>query len=242
MPTTLTRQLTPEAKERGPERLKKTIRFSCLVTLFCLIVLLPTVALAAYHQGDSGDDVADVQRQLMSLGYSVQAADGVFGSETASAIRSFQRDRGLEVDGVIGADTFQSLMGRSIPVSRSGSASLARRVVGMSLQYEGVPYMFGGTSPRGFDCSGFTQFVFSRSGVYLPRAADEQYGVGTPVSLSRLQTGDLVFFSTYEAGPSHVGIYLGDGDFISATSSSGIAITSLYSGYWGDRYIGARRI
>ena len=186
--------------------------------------------------------MAEVQRQLMALGYGVQAADGVFGGETAAAIRAFQRDRGLEVDGVIGSDTYQSLMGRTIPVSRAGSASLSRRVISLALQYEGVPYVFGGTSPRGFDCSGFTQYVFSRSGLYLPRAADDQYAVGTPVSISRLQPGDLVFFSTYEVGPSHVGIYLGDGDFISATSSSGIAITSLYSGYWADCYIGARRI
>lgn len=218
------------------------MRFFWLVAVFCLVAFLPTIALAAYHQGDRGDDVAEIQRQLIALGYSVQAADGVFGGETAAAIKSFQRDRGLDVDGVIGSDTYQSLMGRTIPVSRAGSTSLSRRVISLALQYEGVPYMFGGTSPRGFDCSGFTQYVFSRSGLYLPRAADEQFEVGTPVSLSRLQPGDLVFFTTYEAGPSHVGIYLGDGDFISATSSSGIAITSLYGGYWGNRYIGARRI
>ena len=242
VPTTLTRQLTPEAKERGPVALKRAVRFSCLVAIFCLVAFLPTAALAAYHQGDRGDDIAEIQQQLMALGYGVQAADGVFGRETALAIKAFQRDRGMEVDGVIGEETFRTLMGRTIPVSRAGSASFTRRVISLALQYEGVPYSFGGTTPNGFDCSGFTRYVFARAGLALPRTADAQYNIGTPVSIQRLQPGDLVFFSTYEAGASHVGIYLGDGEFVSATSSRGIAVTSLYSGYWGDRYIGARRV
>lgn len=201
-----------------------------------------TCAEAAYHQGDQGQDIASIQGQLNALGYNAGSADGDFGDATANAISDFQRDRGLDVDGVIGADTYRALMGREIAVSRDGSSSNVRRIVQASLRYQGVPYVFGGTTPNGFDCSGFTRYVFAQAGVYLPRGADEQYEVGRSVSYSRLQSGDLVYFTTYEAGASHVGIYLGNGQFISATSSRGIAIARLDSGYWGDRYIGARRV
>jgi len=196
---------------------------------------------AAYHHGDQGQDIASIQAQLNALGYNAGSVDGDFGDATATAIANFQRDRGLDTDGVIGADTYRALMGREIETSRGGSSSV-RRVVQTSLSYQGVPYVFGGTTPNGFDCSGFTRYVFAQAGIYLPRSADEQYEVGRAVSYSRLQAGDLVYFSTYESGASHVGIYLGNGQFISATSSRGIAIARLYSGYWGDRYIGARRV
>jgi len=211
-------------------------------SLFFASAGMLSCAEAAYHQGDQGQDIASIQTQLNALGYNVGNADGDFGQATATAIGNFQRDRGLESDSVIGAETYRAIMGREITVSRGGSSTSVRRVVQESLRYQGVPYVFGGTSPNGFDCSGFTRYVFAQAGVYLPRAADEQYEVGQYVSYSRLQSGDLVYFSTYEPGASHVGIYLGNGQFISATSSRGIAIARMDSGYWGDRYLGARRV
>lgn len=201
-----------------------------------------TCAAAAYHQGDQGEDIAGIQAQLNALGYSVGSPDGDFGEMTVNAVKAFQRDRGLDVDGVIGMQTYRAIMGREMPVSRDSSSAIVRRVIQAALAYQGVPYQFGGTTPNGFDCSGFTRYVFAQAGVYLPRSADEQYEVGQPVSYSRLQPGDTVFFTTYEAGASHSGIYLGNGKFISSTSSRGVVIDRLDSGYWGARYLGARRV
>lgn len=127
--------------------------------------------------------------------------------------------------------------------AESGKISLkAKDVTEEAKKYIGVPYRFGGTDTRGFDCSGFIQYVFRREGMQLPRAADEQYRLGKKISKSALRPGDLVFFSTYEKGVSHSGIYMGNGSFISATSSSGIAVADMTGGYWAERYIGAKRI
>ncbi len=219
-------------------------KFFGFIVAFCLFFGTTTFAFASgtYEAGDQGEDVAAIQSQLNSLGFNAGAADGDFGDATVSAVKAFQKARGLEADGVIGPQTYRALMGRDIPVSRDSSTTSVRRIIQTSMRYTGVPYVFGGTSPNGFDCSGFTRYVFAQSGVYLPRMADEQFEIGRAVSYSRLQPGDLVFFSTYAAGASHSGIYLGDGKFISATSSRGVAIDRMNSSYWGPRYVGARRV
>lgn len=196
---------------------------------------------SAFEQGDQGQDVVAIQARLNALGYEI-VADGDYGPATVNAVKAFQRDRGLESDGVIGSQTYRALMGREIPTSRDGASVSVRRLTQTSFRYIGVPYMFGGTTPNGFDCSGFVQFVFGNNGISLPRTADQQFEMGQPVSYSRLQPGDLVFFSTYAPGPSHSGIYLGDGKFISATSSRGVAVDLMESRYWGSRYLGARRV
>ena len=115
------------------------------------------------------------------------------------------------------------------------------RLVSTANRYVGVPYVFGGNDPSGFDCSGFTRYVYSAVGIDLPRMADEQYNVGSYVSRSFLQPGDLVFFTTYLPGVSHVGIYIGNNQFINA-SNNGVSIDNLDSRYWSSRYVGARRV
>lgn len=199
------------------------------------------VQASAFRIGDQGSDVAEIQGQLASLGYDV-AADGDFGPATAEAVKSFQASQGLDSDGLVGPSTYSALLGKSMPEVSRGSNYVSRRVISESMNYLGVPYVFGGTSPSGFDCSGYVRFVFAQAGISLPRTADAQYEVGYAVSTGELQPGDLVFFSTYEAGPSHVGIYLGDGNFINASSSRGVSVASIYGGYWGSCYIGARRV
>lgn len=211
-----------------------TIVFSVLLMSF-----VSTADASAFRYGDQGDEVAQLQTALSNLGYDV-AVDGDFGTSTDLAIKDFQKSRGLTADGLVGAATYRALMGREIPQVSRSSASIARRIIQSSFQYIGVPYLFGGTTPSGFDCSGFVRHVYSGAGVWLPRTADEQYMAGYAVS--NLQPGDLVFFSTYAAGASHSGIYIGNGNFISSTSSSGVRIDNLYGGYWGACYIGARRV
>ena len=134
------------------------------------------------------------------------------------------------------------------PPSFAGSFATAERLVAVELQltrtalrYLGVPYEWGGESFSGVDCSGFVQVVFRHNGIDLPRTADAQFEVGHRISMSRLQPGDLVFFQTYTEGASHVGIYLGDGRFVHASSSDGVRVDSLSEDYYSSRYIGARR-
>ncbi|MDR3587323.1 MAG: NlpC/P60 family protein [Desulfosporosinus sp.] len=123
-------------------------------------------------------------------------------------------------------------------VSRSDSSEL---LVDHALSLQGVPYVFGGTSRSGFDCSGYTQYVFKGSGISLPRTAAEQFKVGSSVNREQLQLGDLVFFSTYAPGASHVGIYIGGGRFVAA-SNTDVCISNLDSGYYMSSYLGARRV
>jgi cell wall-associated NlpC family hydrolase len=111
-------------------------------------------------------------------------------------------------------------------------------VVGIAMRYLGVPYVWGGASPSGFDCSGFVMYVFAQIGVSLPHSSYAQYGMGAPVSLSQLQPGDLVFF----AGASHVGIYIGGGQFIHAPHTGDHVKISSLSGWYAATFAGGRRI
>lgn len=92
----------------------------------------------------------------------------------------------------------------------------------------------------GFDCSGFIQYIFRQNGVSVPRTASEQWNKGT--SVSSPSVGDVVFFETYKAGPSHNGIYIGDNKFIHAGSSRGVEVADMNNSYWKPRYLGAKRL
>ena len=126
--------------------------------------------------------------------------------------------------------------------SYSGSGD-ASAVVELALQYNGASYVWGGESPSGFDCSGFVKYVYATAaGISLPHSAKSQAQHGVAVSKDELQPGDLVFFETYTSGISHVGIYIGNNQFIHAANSrTGVKITALgSSGY--EKYKGAVRL
>jgi cell wall-associated NlpC family hydrolase len=139
-------------------------------------------------------------------------------------------------------------MGNSHDISSgSGSTSItpstsSSKIISTAQKYMGVPYVWGGGTPAGFDCSGFTQYVMKQNGISIPRTAAEQFATGSSVAKSDLKTGDLVFFTTYKPGASHVGFYMGDGKFIHASSAAKqVTISSLDEEYYTEKYIGARR-
>lgn len=124
----------------------------------------------------------------------------------------------------------------------SSSKSAGRKLADYAVGLVGCPYVYGGTSTSGFDCSGFTQYCARQNGITIQRTATAQLQNGTKVSRDELQPGDLVFFG-YGSTASHVGIYIGDGKFVHAqNSSTGVVITSLSQTYYDTRYLTARRI
>jgi peptidoglycan DL-endopeptidase LytE len=126
--------------------------------------------------------------------------------------------------------------GTTTPVP-SPTVAKAQMVMDEAKKYIGTPYLWGGSTPAGFDCSGFTSYVFNKVGVSIPRTASTQWS-GLKV-VSNPKPGDLVFFETYAPGPTHVGIFLGNNQFIQA-GSKGVSIADMTNSYWKPRYLGAR--
>ena len=218
--------------------------FLRVFTLSMMIMSMAAVASAdsnSFQPGDQGTDVAEIQGQLVDLGYDVMA-DGDYGPATVDAIKQFQQSQGINPNGLVDQTTYEALLGRAMPEVSRGTNAVARRIIETSMQYMGVPYIFGGSTPSGFDCSGYVQYVFAQCGVSIPRTADYQYYAGTPIPTEDLRPGDCVFFSTYLPGPSHVGIYLGDGNFIHASSSRGVTTDTLSRSYWVQTFLGGRRL
>jgi cell wall-associated NlpC family hydrolase len=119
----------------------------------------------------------------------------------------------------------------------------ADALIGTALDLQGIQYRYGGSDPQGFDCSGFTQYVFAQHAVPLPREVRDQFRVGRPVHRDELRPGDLLFFSTTAPGASHVAIALEGDEFVHAPSSTGVVRTErLTSSYWSRRFLGTRRV
>ena len=132
-----------------------------------------------------------------------------------------------------------------VDASVAASSGKGSQIAQYALQYVGCPYVYGGSSPSGFDCSGFTTYVMKHFGYSINRTASSQMDNGTSVSKSQLQPGDLVFFNSGNSSKraTHVGIYTGNGQFVHAsTSTTGVIISDLNSSYYSSTYVGARRL
>ena len=130
----------------------------------------------------------------------------------------------------------------TLPPEAPSISATAAAIVTTAKSCLGVRYKWGGESMSGFDCSGLVYYVFKENGITLGRTCKKQYTAGTPISMDELQPGDLVFFqNTYTTGLSHVGIYIGNGEFIHA-SSDGVMTSKLSNSYWSSHYYGSCRI
>lgn len=240
------------------------------LSLMLLPLTETAAAMSILANGAHGHEVLELQQQLRRTGYHITSIDGIFGKETKRAVLEFQRDQHMHITGTADRDTWRAL--KSAPsASETGSTipdmnkaalytqafpqatvpesspflarSQADSIIATARKYIGVPYHFGGTTPKAFDCSGYLQYVFAQNGIKIPRTADEQYKLGRrTVSPTQLVPGDLVFFTTYESGASHCGIYLGSGNFIHVSSSHGVRIDTLSNSYWQPRYYGGKHI
>jgi cell wall-associated NlpC family hydrolase len=165
-------------------------------------------------------------------------------------VKRFQAHHGLLVDGQVGDHTRARLhlaLNRNVhhaPASsgagrhQRASAGLGARAVALARRELGVPYVWGGESPAGFDCSGLVAYVYGRLGVSLPRVAADQYRAGRHIARSMLRPGDLVFFH----GLGHVGIYIGGDLFIHAPHTGEVVRISSLTGWYDETYVGASRV
>jgi cell wall-associated NlpC family hydrolase len=189
-----------------------------------------------------GSNTAYVNDQAEPLDIAPQ----VIADRTYIPLRFFSENLGLAVrwDGeqrTVYVDTTHRTV-----VSRAGSTAnrTGQAMLDLARKEVGKPYAWGGTSPStGFDCSGLVTWISNELGLGLPRTSEEMFQVGVAVKQADLQAGDLVFFSTYTDGASHVGVYDGKGGFVHAQSAeTGVKVTALSTPWWADRYLGARRV
>ena len=251
---------------------KQNIFFCQMIVFLAAFLFFNNISFAApiLKLNSHGHDVIVLQQNLMLLKYSVSKVSGNYDKETQDAVKAFQKDNRLSVTGIVNRETWWAIKGGRPTISTSSTSSQTAKptnspiwdnissvpygrtfldkkevssIISTAKNYMGVPYVFGGASPEeGFDCSGFLEYVFARNGIEIPRTADEQYKLGKLVRQSQLVAGDLVFFTTYEPGASHCGIYLGNDKFIHASSSRGIRVDDLNDSYWASRYYGGKHI
>lgn len=195
----------------------------------------------------SADTVEKMDRIGIVTGNGVRMRSGA--GMSYSTVGYYDKGIQVKVTGKTGswyAVSYNGLSGymSTAYVKLSTGSTVANQIVATAKQYLGTPYVYGGSSPRGFDCSGFMYYLYGQYGYKLWRGAGGQWNHnGTKVEKSELQPGDLVFFSDSVDPIGHVGMYIGDNQFIHASSGKGcVVITSLSASYYANHYTGAKRI
>jgi peptidoglycan DL-endopeptidase CwlO len=182
--------------------------------------------------------LSTIKDQIASLEAAEQRRQERLAAQAQARFRAAQQARAPQQAAPLPQPSIQSDSPAEEAVASAPDARYGG-VVGIAMQYLGVPYVWGGASPSGFDCSGFSMYVFAQIGVSLPHHAASQYGMGTAVSKDQLQAGDLVFFN----GLGHMGIYIGGGQFIHAPHTGDVVkISSLSDSWYAATYVGARRL
>ena len=212
-----------------------------LLTAFLVAMIALPVSLgfaakknAPLKVGDKGWKVKTVQTKLNTLGLKTPLT-GKYSRDLEKQVRIFQKTHKLPVTGKVDDKTYFRI--NEAAFEKEGIHGVkGKDVVRTASKYKGVPYSFGGTTPRAFDCSGFVQYVFKKHKADLPRTADLQYEKGLFVTMRQLKPGDLVFFQgTYDtSGASHVGIYVGNGMMIHCGNP--ISYASIESNYWQQHF------
>jgi peptidoglycan hydrolase-like protein with peptidoglycan-binding domain len=217
---------------------------------------------AAAHTADVGPSTsaADAPAPSASVTRAVQqalglSADGVYGPQTRAAVVAYQRAHALTVDGIVGPQTLGALGVTASAATTSTAAATPQSTaaatppasagvqgaVAAAMSKVGSPYVSGATGPSSFDCSGLTSWAMHQAGISIPRTSFAQFGSGSSVSQGAIQAGDLVFFDTAGPGASDVGLATGPATAVSATTH-GVMTHAILSGYWGEHFVGARRV
>lgn len=187
--------------------------------------------------------MASIQQDLKATGLYTGEITSVVDDMTKEAIKAFQEKEGLFITGEADSDTLarlNELFPKPVEEEKKINLVSSRAFVDFTRKYLGSPYVYGASSGKAFDCSGFTTYVMKSYGINIERTASQQFKKGTPIEKKDLKPGDLVFYSTKNKTIGHVGIYIGDYKFIHASSSKKKVIISDMRTY-NAKYQGARR-
>ncbi|NLA51388.1 MAG: C40 family peptidase [Alcaligenaceae bacterium] len=209
--------------------------------VFCQKLLVPTGLIAGLTF--SGVSLADNQRD--AIGELITQSDPIhtISLQSTPASNEWKADLSDPI-GQLLSQTQAELGGQGATLQLTTPTTASSELAQAALDYRGVRYRFGGTSPsNGFDCSGLIHYIADKHlGLNIPRVAASQAKIGTAVDRSELRPGDLVFFNTRGARNSHVGVYLGNNEFVHAPRTGAVVRVEKISSYWDKRWNGARRL